>query len=44
MDLVKKGKDHKSISFIAMDKITRIKNTFVVLIKEIYEAKDDSFT
>lgn len=38
----KKGKDHKYISFITMDKIIRIINTLDVLIKEIIEAKDDS--
>ena len=37
----KKGKDHKFISFITMDKIIRIINTLVVLIKEICETNDD---
>ena len=38
----KKGKDHNFISFITIDKIIRIINTLVVLIKEISETDDDS--
>lgn len=38
----KKGKDHNFISFITMDKIIRIINTLIVLIKEISEIDDDS--